>query len=393
MKQLDLDLCNKVVEVKQVHPDWGRTRIAKHVGCSEGQARTILDRYSAGELTEIVEVSGTASEDLKLQKQKKDTNNLRGKYVEALQYISDLEEQLDFVNQYKNLQLLPSNFKILPKDPREAVAVVLASDWHIDEVVNGNAIGGLNEFNLAIAKQRIQTFFENSLLLMRMVKSESTIRTLVFGALGDFISGWIHPELLSSNSMTPPECIPVLFDLLSNGLKFLLDEGDIDKLIFVASCGNHARITVKPEFKNSPKKSYEWPIYNLLAKWFADGPYAGKIEFKLPTGYFNMLNILGKNVRFHHGDGVSYHGGVGGIHIPLRKSIAQWNKGIRADLDCLGHWHTRESSRDYVINGSLIGFNEYAERIKADFEPPQQSFFIIHPKHGKTNECGISLGK
>jgi hypothetical protein len=113
--------------------------------------------------------------------------------------------------------------------------------------------------------------------------------------------------------------------------------------------------------------------------------------FRMPTGYFNYLDILGKSVRFHHGDGIMYRGGIGGVHIPLRKAIAQWNKARRVDLDVMGHWHTRETSKDYVINGSLIGYNEYAQGIKADFERPQQSFFIIHPRYGKTAEFPIIL--
>jgi hypothetical protein len=55
----------------------------------------------------------------------------------------------------------------------------------------------------------------------------------------------------------------------------------------------------------------------------------------------------------------------------------------------LGHWHQRLSTRDFVINGSIIGYNAYALSIKASFERPQQSFFLMHPKRGKTVECPI----
>ena len=48
-----------------------------------------------------------------------------------------------------------------------------------------------------------------------------------------------------------------------------------------------------------------------------------------------------------------HNAGIGGVHIPLRKAIAQWNKAKSADLDCMGHWHTRENSKDYCINDVL----------------------------------------
>jgi len=63
----------------------------------------------------------------------------------------------------------------------------------------------------------------------------------------------------------------------------------------------------------------------------------------------------------------------------------------KANLDVLGHWHTRKSDFRYVVNGSLIGFGPYAISIKAEFEEPTQSFFLIHPKHCKTVEAPIFL--
>jgi len=393
MSDLNINLCNNVVELKQLHPDWGRGRIAKYVGCTESQVRTILRKYNNDELEEVVDTSTTPDDDLTLQKSKKKVNTYRRKYITALNKIELLEEQLDHINQISNLfkVIVPNQYSVLPKDPNEAVPIVVASDWHIDEVVDGNAIGNVNEFDLDIARERVKQFFQYTLRLHNMCKTESPINTLVFAALGDFISGWIHEELLSSNSMTPPEAIVEVFNMLSGGLKFLLDETDIQKLIFVGTVGNHSRITQRIQAKNSPKKSYEWPIYNFLAKWFANSEYADRIQFKLPTGYFNYLTVLNKKIRFHHGDGIRYNGGVAGIHVPLKKAIPQWNKANKVDLDVMGHWHTRETSRDYVINGSLIGYNEYAEKIKADYEPPQQSFFLIHQKFGKTAEFPIVL--
>lgn len=335
----------------------------------------------------------STDKDLQVRRLKKNFRTTKLKYDQALANIEELQHNIDQVAVLENLKtiLVPAKFEVLPKNPAEAVAIAVASDWHIDEVVDGEAIGGVNEFNLDIAHERSRKFFEFTLRLLQMCRTESKINTLVVGALGDFMSGWIHEELMSTNSMTPPEAVVELFELWVGGLKFLLDEGNLNEIVFVGVTGNHSRITKRIHAKVNPKKSYEWPLYSFLARWFADSKYKGKIKFKLPTGYFNYMNIAGKRVRFHHGDGINYHGGVGGIHIPLRKAIAQWNKANPVDLDVLGHWHTRETSRNYVINGSLIGFNEYAEKIKADFEPPTQSFFILHPKYGKTAEFPIVL--
>ena len=224
-----------------------------------------------------------------------------------------------------------------------------------------------------------------------MCRTQSKIDTLVLALLGDFISGWIHPDLIESSLLTPPEALLKVFELLVGGLKFLVDSGNFKELIIVGACGNHGRITNKPRYKQRVKKSYEYLLYEFLARYFANTPYNKVLKFKLPKGYFNWLTVYNKDIRFHHGDSVRYQGGIGGIHIPLRKAISQWNKAKHADLDVLGHWHTREASEDYVINGSLIGYNEFAEAIKADFRKPQQSFFLIHPSYGKTGEFAIAL--
>jgi hypothetical protein len=97
------------------------------------------------------------------------------------------------------------------------------------------------------------------------------------------------------------------------------------------------------------------------------------------------MTVFDKRIRFHHGDGLKYQGGVGGLTIPVEKAISAWNKSpARADLDIFGHWHTAQQSRAWVSNGSLIGYNAYAVSIKASFEPPAQTYFLLDKKRGRT---------
>jgi hypothetical protein len=70
--------------------------------------------------------------------------------------------------------------------------------------------------------------------------------------------------------------------------------------------------------------------------------------------------------------------------LPAYKSISQWNKARKADLDVFGHFHQQKDGGNFVSNGSLIGWNSYAIRIKADFEKPSQAFFLIDKNFFKT---------
>jgi len=70
------------------------------------------------------------------------------------------------------------------------------------------------------------------------------------------------------------------------------------------------------------------------------------------------------------------------VHIPLRKAVSQWDKMKKANLTVMGHFHTMTDGGSYIVNGSLIGYNAFGQFIKADYEPPQQVFFLVHNRKG-----------
>jgi hypothetical protein len=129
-------------------------------------------------------------------------------------------------------------------------------------------------------------------------------------------------------------------------------------------------------------------MYHSLKQQFADEP---RVEFIVSDGYHTYVKVFDTTLRFHHGHSVKYGGGVGGITIPLNKSIAQWNKGRKADIDILGHFHTFVDGGNFVVNGSLIGYSAYSLSIKASPEPPVQAFFLIDSQIGKTIVAPIIL--
>jgi len=91
-----------------------------------------------------------------------------------------------------------------------------------------------------------------------------------------------------------------------------------------------ARSFTKRRIATGYRHSWEWLSYSNLASYYRKRP---KITFKVEQGYHNWLDVQGHPIRFHHGDAIRYAGGVGGVTIPLRKKIAQWNKRRQAYLD------------------------------------------------------------
>jgi hypothetical protein len=226
-----------------------------------------------------------------------------------------------------------STFSIRPSSVKsEAVPVIVASDWHYEELVLRSSVSGLNEFNLDIAHKRSVEFFQNALVLINIFKRDVKINTIVLALIGDFISGSIHEELAESNQLAPIEALMAVQERLASGIQFLLDNSNL-KLVIPCHTGNHGRTTAKQRHATDKGNSFEYYMYHQLANHFRK---TKRVKFLVADGYHSYVDIHGYVVRFHHGHMLKFNGGVGGLTIPANKAIAQWNRGRRADLDIFG---------------------------------------------------------
>lgn len=301
------------------------------------------------------------------------------KYKSLLGRISKAEKERDAVKSIREV----STFKIRPQSPdgsSEATAVVLASDWHYEEEVRSADVNGLNEFNLEIGRKRIEQFFSATSRMLEVFSRDIKIPHLVLGLLGDFISNDIHDELVEVNQLTPIDATIEVQNLIASGIEYLLKnyKGDI---LVVCHSGNHARTTKKMRNGTGEGHSLEHFMYHALAKYFRGNP---RITFLISPSYHSYVRVYDYTIRFHHGHNIRYQGGIGGVFIPAFKAISQWNKGQSADLDCFGHFHSMRDGGNFLLNGSIVGYNAYALSIKAEYEPPKQVFFLIDRKRGKT---------
>lgn len=303
---------------------------------------------------------------------------------QLIKLVSRLEKERDASLQFgvKNIHKIVSTKQ---DGKSEATAVVLCSDWHIEEEVKSSSVSGLNEYTLNIAQERSDKFWRTTARLVNIFKKDIPIPQIVLWLGGDFVSGNIHEELLETCSLPPVEAAITAQDWLAAGIQYLLDNTTCTLLI-PCSIGNHSRITKERRVSTEAGNSLELFIYHALSKHFTGNK---RIKFFLPQGYHTYINVYGKVLRFHHGHGIKYGGGIGGIFIPAFKAIGQWNKGRVADIDIFGHYHSAKDGGTFLLNGSLIGYNAYALSIKADFETPRQMFFLMDSIRGKTLTCPI----
>lgn len=281
---------------------------------------------------------------------------------------------------------------------RTAVACALASDWHVEETVTPEESGGVNEMNLQIAEQRIQRYFRKLGLLIEMSRGGrhgAKIDRAVIGLIGDIINGYLRDENLIGNSLTPPEAIVWAWERISQGLEYLLAHSDLKNILVVCRSGNHGRFmglsSRQIMWSHKEEMSLEHLLYRMLAERFRGNR---RISFMVPSGgIFTDVDILGFKYRFFHGDNVRFMGGVGGLSIPLNKLILRWNQRSKAYMHCLGHFHSTHWLPNANVNGSLVGYDGYANAMGFDFEPPQQSYWIVRNDRGQDERKAIFLDR
>lgn len=338
----------------------------------------LVDEVTDSRLQKIEEL------ELKLQQIKSDKSKVDRSYRSLQDQHNELLGQLDLVDKV-GLPTITAIKKKKPSGATEATAVIVLSDWHYEEEVKPESVNGLNEYNLDIAKYRSEKCFQAGLRLTEIVARDVKITTILMPLLGDFISNDIREEFRDTNQLLPMEALEAVQDALASGIQFFLKNTKYD-LILPCHSGNHARTTKKTFVSSEYGHSLEYFMYNNLEKLFAKEK---RVQFNIVKGYHSYQDVYDMTLRFHHGHGLRYHGGVGGIFIPAYKAIAQWNKAKHADMDVFGHFHQLKHGGNFISNGSLIGYNAFALSIKGDYEPPRQAFFVIDSKRGATFNCPI----
>lgn len=272
------------------------------------------------------------------------------------------------------------NFKFSQLKEGNRYAVALFSDAHIEETVTPDSVLGLNEYNVNIAKNRIEKYFVN----LGNCLNVDEVEDLIFASLGDTISGFIHEELAQCNGLTPLEATYEAQNLIYNGLRYLCEHTHLKHIKFIGIVGNHSRVTKKIQHANGYAMSYEWLMYrNVKNQCEAVGL---PIEFDLPNSEMAVVDTQDKKrFIFIHGFQIKSGGSgtVCGIYPALNRLSMKWSKTFKQDKIYLGHFHTCVSIPNAVVNGSIIGYNAFAMTNGYEYEEPAQQYEVFDTKIGQ----------
>ena len=292
------------------------------------------------------------------------------------------QDYKDFLNAKKvsELPFEKYEFKFNKRKTGVRYAVALFSDAHIEETVKSASVMGLNEYNVKIARERIEKYFANLVSCLNTDKVEY----LLFASLGDTISGFIHEELSQTNELTPLEATFEAQNLIYNGLKHICDNTELKRIKFVGIVGNHSRVTNKIQHSNGYKMSYEWLMYKNIQK---QAELEGlPIEFDIPESEMAIEDTSdGKRFLFIHGFQIkgSGNGTVCGIYPSLGRLSLKYGKVYKQDKIYLGHFHSCISIPNAVVNGSIIGYNSYALTNGFAYEEPAQMYELYDTNIGQ----------
>lgn len=389
----ELEIARKLVQEKGYTE--GIKAAADHFGVSAGCMRDALRRAASKRDEDNgppTERELPKPEESTLQETIDAFNEARNRRGESTR-IKTLERDVNYLHKcFDTLSTvasapLPSVERLeLGSGLREACAVAMLSDAHVEEEVRAGDTPVGNKYNLAIAERSLSRFFAGYRWLIDFHRTAFKIRQAVCWLGGDLITGHIHEENIETTAFPPVEAVLWLRPRLMAGIDLLLADPELETLLIPCSYGNHGRNTKKPFRSRGAEHSYEWLMYQVLADHYRNEP---RVRFLADRSAHQYVQAYGYDLHFTHGDEIKYHGGLGGITIPVNKRVAAWDVARRCHYHHFGHFHTYEQHQRWTANGSVIGYNAYAMAMGANPEPPQQAFYLLDSRRGKTCKSPI----
>lgn len=273
-----------------------------------------------------------------------------------------------------------------PSSASPGTPVLYISDIHGGEVVNKEELGGHNEYNWEIMKARLEHTFKTgtALLLNHMAHPEYNGFVLALG--GDIVTGEIHEELKETNDKDVLSATLELSDLISGHALRLADT--FGKVHIEGVPGNHGRIDKKPRAKGYTARNADYHTYMQIQRQLQRDE---RFTFHFPLSGEARFDVNGRRFLMVHGDqfkgGDGMIGAIGPIvrgNYKKHAAAAMWGGGAPFDTMLCGHFHQVWMAPHLIVNGSLKGYDEYAQRMGFRPERPAQMLFTVHKEHGIT---------
>lgn len=317
------------------------------------------------------------------------------KYKQAIKSASTQEVVLEYLADH--IQAFPE--VAVPKptvfkktSSSEEELVLLLGDIHAGEVVKAEELNDLNEYNFDILARRLKALNTSIIDIAKNKLSGYTFRKLHILGLGDWISGTIHDELVESADGNIMEWTMNLAYIVAQMFRELAVE--FEEIKFVGIVGNHGRLHKKPRFK-ARYVNWDYVCYQMLSAILAK---QSNIKFTIPKSFWYIHEVNGKNFLILHGDNINSSLGIPWYGIQrmvanLKELLA--SKEQKFEYMVLGHFHNYSLldrvKGELIVNGSLIGGNEFSVGKMFTSSEACQHFCGVHAKRGMTFRYKINV--
>lgn len=395
-------------------------RVAQAVGCSHGYAAVVLNRMGYSYLEGIPGVTPTApvetppetpdppapaappkppplSEQIlnerKLAAMRGQLVILNRKNQELMREANAQEKIIDMASMALNAlpptEIPPVPIPVDSKPDLESV-VLLASCWHIGEVVRKEEMGGLNEYNFDVFCRRFQRLVDKTISFTTQNMRAHQFDELRIFFTGDMVSGTIHDELNETNQLNIIEQATLGALVTAQGIRDLAQH--FPNVICTCVVGNHGRIKKEKYYKG---KWVNWDtiFYNYLALLLRDQK---NVTFQIPQTMWAGAEVKGWKFLITHGDLIKSWGSI--PFYGIKRAVDAWReieeaRGSFFQYFVASHFHNKAvlqtATGESILNASLKGGDEYAIGISR-YSDPVQLLFGVHKKYGKTWEIPIN---
>ena len=329
----------------------------------------------------------------------KKIRHIKTEYKQLLDELSTQREIIRIVN--ARLDSFPGvtvptrpDFLIGSRVTEEAVIVI--SDTHVGELVSPEVTGGIAEYSVDIFALRLQYLAERVIDLLKNKMLGYHFTKLHIILLGDIVCGTIHEDLVETSE---GHVVDWTFAAVKYISKFIMDMcAEFEKVEVTGVVGNHGRVDKKKKLKQS-YVNWDYVVYKILELKFENQP---NLTFDIPKSFFRCKNVNGKNFLFLHGDtGIRSYMGIpwyGIQRASFRLAELLNRKDMIIDYIVLAHFHNSSSvdrvhGGEILVNGSMIGTNEFSIGALYTGSHPKQLLFGTHKTKGKTFSFPIDLMK
>lgn len=278
-------------------------------------------------------------EKVKLRDQRRELNKLHTKQARFENLVEVIKERLEEIG------TLPRE-KYYKQLDKEKGATLMVSDLHYGVKVDNQ----FNYYDTEVAEDRLKQLTNKTIQYCK----KHDISHLNIELLGDMVSGTIHTGVRVQQEEDIIQQIIDCAELLSNMVNDLAEH--VENVTVYSVYGNHGR-TESNKHDAINRENYERLIY-----YFMKNRIKGVRFIDSQGEDFIKYYDFGKTFVISHGDKDKQASAIEAYSKMLGEQVGEVH---------LAHWHEFKEVGNVIVNGSVVGSDDYAVSIRKHSKPCQ----------------------